>query len=300
MRKAFLLSVLALLAGLGPASAQSKADLVKRGDYLVNTVLTCGNCHTPKTPKGADIMAKAFSGGLRFNEPPFDVTAANITPDKETGIGAWSAADFDDAVRHGRRPDGSNLYPVFPYPAYTRMKPEDVAAIRAYLYSRPPVSHKNKPHDLSVPFSWRWTVTVWKWLYFEPKTFEPDPARSAQWNRGAYLTRALAHCGQCHTPRTFLGGLDSSLDMAGTPDGPDGELVPNITSDSETGIGRWTEDDIVQLLKTGFKPDYDDVQGAMYEAITFGLKYLTDADLRAISVYIHALPAISHKVERNP
>jgi mono/diheme cytochrome c family protein len=274
------------------AGAQSGGDPVERGRYLIRAA-GCIGCHTDVKAKGPEL-----AGGRAFKTPYGTFYSPNITPDRETGIGAWSAVDFDNAVRQGLRPDGSHLYPVFPYPTYSRMKPDDVAAIRAYLFSREPVAQANKPHDLTFPFSWRFTLTFWKWLYFDPKTFEPDPSQSDQWNRGAYLTRALAHCDQCHTPRTALGGLDTDMDMAGTVDGPDGELVPNITPDGDTGIGRWTEGDLVSLMKTGLKPDFDDVQGAMYEAIEFGLKHLTDDDLRAIAVYIRSLPPISHKVER--
>lgn len=274
------------------AGAQSGGDPIERGRYLIRAA-GCIGCHTDVKAKGPEL-----AGGRAFKTPYGTFYSPNITPDRETGIGAWSAADFDNAVRQGLRPDGSHLYPVFPYPTYSRMKPDDVAAIRAYLFSREPVARTNKPHDLTFPFSWRFTLTFWKWLYFDPETFEPDPSQSDQWNRGAYLTRALAHCDQCHTPRTALGGLDTDMDMAGTVDGPDGELVPNITPDGDTGIGRWTEGDLVSLMKTGLKPNFDDVQGAMYEAIEFGLKHLTDDDLRAIAVYIRSLPAISHKVER--
>jgi mono/diheme cytochrome c family protein len=274
------------------AAAQTGETPVERGRYLIRAA-GCVGCHTDVKGEGPEL-----AGGRAFKTPYGTFYSPNITPDRDTGLGAWSPSDFDNAVRRGLRPDGSHLYPVFPYPSYGKMRPEDVEAIRAYLFSLDPVARENKPHDLSFPFSWRFTLTFWKWLYFDPETFEPDPSQSDQWNRGAYLTRAMAHCDQCHTPRTALGGLDTDMDMAGTADGPDGELVPNITPDGETGIGRWSEADLVQLMKTGLKPNFDDVQGAMYEAIEFGLKHLTDDDLEAIAVYIRSLPAISHKVER--
>ena len=202
------------------------------------------------------------------------------------------------AVRQGIGPEGAHYFPVFPYPSYARMTAADALAIKAYLFSLPPVAQANRRHDVGFPFAWRFLQTFWKLLFFDDAEFAPDAARSAQWNRGAYLATALAHCGECHTPRNFLGAPDTARAYAGTPDGPDGELVANITSDSETGLGDWSVADIVQLLKTGFKPDFDDVQGSMAEVIDDGLKHLTDDDLEAIAVYVKTLPAVHHKVER--
>jgi mono/diheme cytochrome c family protein len=264
-----------------------------RGEYLARAG-GCAGCHTD-TAKGAP----AFAGGRALKTPFGVFHTPNITPDRQTGIGAWSDDDFVRALHEGRAPDGGHYYPAFPYTSYTRMSREDALAIKAYLFSLPPVKRANKDHDLRFPYSMRFLNGVWKLLFFSEERFQPDPARSGQWNRGAYLVRALAHCGECHTPRNGLGALQDDMAMAGTADGPDGELVPNITPDDETGIGDWSEGDLASLLKTGFKPDFDNVQGSMAEAIEHGLKYLTDEDRRAIAAYILALPPVSHKVERS-
>src|SRR4029077_1864293 len=148
-----------------------------------------------------------------------------------------------------------NYFPVFPYPSFTGITDGDALAIKAYLFSLPPVHRKNRPHDVAFPFSWRFLQTGWKLLFFTPGPFQPAPDRSVTYNRGAYLVTALAHCGECHTPRNFLGATQSGQRLAGTPDGPDGQLVPNITPDPDTGIGKWEKDDVVELLRTGTTPE---------------------------------------------
>ena len=154
----------------------------------------------------------------------------------------------------------------------------------------------NRQHDVAFPFSWRFLQTAWKWLFFTPGPFHPEPERSAAYNRGAYLVTALAHCGECHTPRNMLGAVRSSMRLAGTADGPDGQLVPNITPDPGTGIGKWEKEDVVELLRTGTTPEQGKVKGAMRETIQDGLKYLSDADLDAIADYLFAQPPIVHEV----
>jgi mono/diheme cytochrome c family protein len=160
------------------------------------------------------------------------------------------------------------------------------------------VHRENQPHDVSFPFSWRLLQTGWKLFFFSPGPFQPAPDHSITYNRGAYLVTALAHCGECHTPRNFLGATRSGERLAGTPDGPDGQLVPNITPDPETGIGKWEKDDVVELLRTGTTPELTKVKGAMREAIDDGLKYLSDSDLKAIADYLFAQPPLAHDVSR--
>jgi mono/diheme cytochrome c family protein len=173
-------------------------------------------------------------------------------------------------------------------------------AMKAYLFSLPPVHQQNRPHDVPFPFSWRFLQTGWKLLFFTPGPFQPMPDRGAAYNRGAYLVTALAHCGECHTPRNFLGATRSGWSLAGTPDGPEGQLVPNITPDRGTGIGKWEKDDVVELLRTGTTPEQSKVKGAMRETIQDGLKYLSDSDLEAIADYLFAQPAIVHEVRPKP
>jgi mono/diheme cytochrome c family protein len=200
--------------------------------------------------------------------------------------------------REGVRPDGANYFPVFPYPSFTGITDGDALAIKAYLFSLPPVHRENRPHDVAFPFSWRFLQTGWKLLFFTPGPFQPAPDRSVTYNRGAYLVTALAHCGECHTPRNFLGATRSGQRLAGTPDGPDGQLVPNITPDPDTGIGKWEKDDVVELLRTGTTPEQSKVKGAMRETVDDGLKYLSDSDLEAIADYLFAQPPIVHNVTR--
>ena len=197
------------------------------------------------------------------------------------------------------RPEGTNYFPVFPYPSFTGITDSDALAIKAYLFSLPAVRQQNRPHEVPFPFSWRFLQTGWKLLFFTPGPFQPVPERSAAYNRGAYLVTALAHCGECHTPRNFLGAMRSGQRLAGTPDGPDGQLVPNITPDPGTGIGKWEKGDIVELLSTGITPEQSKVKGAMRETIQDGLKYLSDGDLEAIADYLFAQPAIVHDVAKH-
>jgi len=271
------------------ASAQAP-DLVKRGEYLFRAGI-CYSCHTDEKAGG-----KPLAGGLALVSPFGTFYSPNITPDPETGIGRWSDADFARAMRLGIRPDGAHYFPAFPYTTYTKMSDEDVAALKAYLFAQPPVHQPNLAHDIPPPFSWRFLQAGWKLLFFEPGPFKPDPAKSAEINRGAYLVEALAHCGECHTPRNPLGGLDRAKWLAGTPDGPEGERAPNITPDKETGAGSWSAVDLIEAMKTGTKPDYDNLQGTMYAAIAHGLKYLTEDDLKAIAAYLKDVPAIANKV----
>jgi mono/diheme cytochrome c family protein len=267
-----------------PAGA-ADPDLIARGAYLA-AAADCAACHTDRAHGG-----QPFAGGRALATPFGTFYSPNITPDPETGIGRWSEAQFLRALREGVRPDGSNYFPVFPYPSFTKITDDDARAIKAYLFAQPPVRQSNRAHDVAFPFSWRFLQSAWKLLFFSPGPFEPAPDRSEAYNRGAYLVTALAHCGECHTPRNWFGATEPSRFLVGTPDGPDGKKVPNITPDDKTGIGDWSEDDIVTLLTTGQTPDFDFVGGAMAE-IMRNTSQLDDADRRAIAVYLKALPPI--------
>ena len=284
-------TVLLLLALTRAAPAIGEEDAVERGEYLVRA----GGCFSCHTAAGGQQLA----GGRALATPFGTFYSPNITPDPETGIGRWTDAQFLRALREGVRPDGANYFPVFPYPSFTGITDGDVLAIKAYLFSLPAVRQHNPPHDVAFPFSWRFLQTGWKLLFFTPGPFQPAPERSAAYNRGAYLVTALGHCGECHTPRNFLGAVRSDRRLAGTPVGPDGQTVPNITPDPNTGIGKWEKDDLVQLLKTGTTPEQSKVKGAMRETIQDGLKYLSDDDLEAIANYLFAQPAIVHDVVKD-
>jgi mono/diheme cytochrome c family protein len=273
------------------AAATADEDAVTRGQYLVRA----GGCFSCHTAAGGQKLA----GGRALATPFGTFYSPNITPDPETGIGRWTDAQFLRALREGVRPDGANYFPVFPYPSFTGITDSDALAIKAYLFSLPPVHRENRAHDVPFPFSWRLLQTGWKFLFFTSGPFRPAPDRSAVYNRGAYLVTALAHCGECHTPRNFLGATRSAQWLAGTPDGPDGQLVPNITPDPTTGIGTWGKEDVVELLKSGATPEQGKVKGAMREVVEDGLKFLSNSDLEAIADYLLAQPAIVHEVRPN-
>ena len=283
-------AALVLMLLVPAAAAVADEDAVTRGEYLVQAG-GCFSCHTA-------VGGKKLAGGRALSTPFGTFYSPNITPDPETGIGRWTDAQFLRALREGVRPDGANYFPVFPYPSFTGITDSDALAIKAYLFSLPPVHRENRTHDVRFPFSWRFLQTGWKLLFFTPGPFQPAPDRSVPYNRGAYLITALAHCGECHTPRNFLGAARSDQRLAGTLDGPDGQLVPNITPDPDTGIGKWEKEDVIELLRTGTTPEQSKVKGAMRETIDDGLKYLSDSDLEAIADYVFAQPAIFHDVSR--
>lgn len=264
---------------------------VKRGEYLARAAL-CITCHTDQKNKG-----EPLAGGSAMSTPFGVIYSTNITPDPDTGIGKWTDEDFSRALRHGIGRDGQHLFPAFPYTTYARMTDEDIAALKAYLFSVNPVRKEDKPPEIRPPFSWRLLLAGWKWWYHDPKVFQPDPSKSDSWNRGAYLVNAVVHCGECHTPRDRAGGLVKDMFLAGTVDGPEGEIAPNITPHAETGIGEWSAEGIVTLLREGIKPDGDDVQGLMYEAIEQGYQQMSQADLDAIAEYLLSIEPIENQVE---
>ena len=278
-----------LIAIYSLSSSAASIDIVKRGAYIVRAA-GCISCHTDKKGKG-----KPFAGGRALKTPFGTYFSPNITPDVETGIGKWSDEDFVRALNKGIRPDGSHYFPVFPYTSYSLMRDDDALAIKAYLFSLEPVARKNRDHDVMPPFGWRWPMGIWKTLFFEESEFVADDKQADEWNRGAYLVNALAHCGECHTPRNIAGALDRDLWMAGTEDGPEGDAAPNITPARATGIG-WSVDQLAFYLKTGTKPDWESASGVMGEAVEDGYKYLTDEDIRAIALYINGLPAIENHI----
>jgi mono/diheme cytochrome c family protein len=277
--------VAAFLALGGAAAKAADADPVARGAYLA-TAAGCADCHTDSKHGG-----RPYAGGRALTTPFGTFYAPNITPDPDTGIGRWSDAQFLRALREGVSPDGSNYFPVFPYPSFTKITDDDARAIKAYLIAQPAIKQSNRTHDVAFPFSWRFLQSGWKLLFFSPGTFRPAPENGEAYNRGAYLVTALAHCGECHTPRNWFGAMEPSRFLAGTSHGPDDKAVPNITPDPETGIGRWSEDDIVALLKDGQTPEFDFVGGAMAEIVKNTAR-LTDADRRAIAVYLGTLPRV--------
>jgi mono/diheme cytochrome c family protein len=274
--------------------AQADTEL-ERGRRVFHATGGC-SCHTNYPGEGE--AAPPLAGG-RALETPFGVFySTNITSNPETGLGRWSEADFIRAMREGLSPEGQHYFPVFPYPSFTGLRDQDLLDLKTYLDSVPAVKRANRAPDAPFPFSWRATLTGWKWLNFEPRRIESDSIRSPEWNRGNYLVHAAAHCGECHTPRTLTGGLDQSMWLAGSLDGPEGELAANITPHEETGIGRWTIPDLVWYLEMGIKPDGDDTQGLMSEVIEHGYTNLPKSDLEAIAIYLKSIPAIENDLRR--
>ncbi|HZS85036.1 MAG TPA: cytochrome c [Stellaceae bacterium] len=259
---------------------------MKRGQYIFE-VADCAGCHTDVKNKG-----KPLAGGRALPTPFGTFFTPNITPDKEHGIGGWSLADFKRALRQGISPSGFYYYPAFPYPSFTGMSDGDIADLYAYLMAQPPVAAPSKPHDLKFPFSFRFTLLGWRLLYFSEGPLRPVAGKDAAWNRGDYLVNAVAHCGECHTPRNFLGGLQQSRAFSGNPQGPDGQKAPNITPDPQTGIGKWSDDDIATLLKDGLTPAGDVVGSGMAEVVK-GTGKLSEGDLHALIVYLKSLPPIA-------
>jgi mono/diheme cytochrome c family protein len=263
--------------------AQAEDDLVERGEYLIHA----GGCVTCHTDDGED--AQPFAGGRALESPFGTFFVPNITPDPKTGIGDWSDEEFVQAFWNGIDPEGEHYFPAFPFTAYTGVTREDLLAMKAYLFSLEPVEQENREHELPFLMSSRNAAGAWKARYFEPGRFEPDPAESDQWNRGAYLVRHLGHCGECHTPRARLGALRDTHELQGNPDGPADEKVPNITGDREEGIGSWSLNDIEYFLDIGMLPDGDFAGGSMAEVIDDNTSHLTREDRLAIATYLKSL-----------
>ncbi len=282
------IAALSFLTTAGATMAAS--DEVARGAYLFRAGI-CAGCHTDLKGGG-----QPLAGGAALLTPFGTFYGPNITPDPDNGIGGWSDADFIRAMREGTAPDGGHYYPAFPYTSFAQMSDADLLALKAYIFTLPPAAVPSRAHDLSFPFGIRWLMWAWKLFYLEPGPFVPDPARDEDWNRGAYLVEGAGHCGECHTPRDFLGGMELGMAYAGTADGSDGKPVPNITPDRETGIGGWSAVDLTYFLDTGILPDGDVGGGLMDGVIREGTSTLTPEDRRAIAIYLRALPAIRNKV----
>jgi len=271
-----------LLAIAGPAFADDSADLVKRGEYLT-TAGDCVSCHS--APGG-----EKFAGGLYMPTPVGKISTPNLTPDKETGIGTWTDDQFYSALHKGIDDKGAYLYPVFPFPWYTKVTREDAMAIKAYLFSLKPVHAPRKKIEIGFPFDIRAGLLTWRLLFFKEGTFKPDPKATALVNRGAYLVEGLGHCGECHNKENLFGASVWSGKLEGGE--ISGWYAPNITSDGREGVGTWKDDDIVTFLKTGARPNAKTVAlGPMHEVIYDSTSHLSDEDLHAIAAYLKSTAA---------
>ena len=256
-------------------------DQVQRGAYLARAG-NCMGCHTA-------IGGSAYAGGRGVPTPFGTIYAPNLTADVQTGIGAWSSAEFWRALHNGRARDGRLLYPACPYPNYTRVTREDSDAIHAYLKSLPAVVQQNKAHELPFPFNQQAALAVWRALYFRAEQPAADPARSAEWNRGAYLVEGLGHCNACHASRNALGATSSTLDLAGGLIPVQNWYAPSLTSPLEAGVADWDTQHIVDLLQRGVSIR-GAVMGPMREVVSGSTQHLSAPDLRAMASYLKALP----------
>lgn len=267
--------------GITPASAPQAhrfdPKLVARGRELA-AVGNCAACHT--APGGA-----ALAGGLALHTPFGVIYSDNITPDPKDGIGSWSEAAFDRAMREGIGPDGEHLYPAFPYDYFARMKQGDLDALYAYLMTRTPVAQKKPPNHLDFPFNLRFLLTGWNLLFLSPSAIHADPNRSPAWNRGRYLVESLAHCGACHSPRNWLQGTDASEGLSGGV--AEGWTAPALNHQSPAPI-LWTEDELETYLRTGIEAHHGAAAGPM-RAVTNSLNAAAPDDIHAIAVYIASL-----------
>ena len=249
----------------------------------------CASCHAAPGATGDDLLR--LGGGRVIRSDFGDFQVPNISPDTATGIGGWSTLDMVNAMKRGVAPDGGHLYPAFPYTSYQRMTFEDIIDLKAFLDTLPAVDNAVAETALAFPFNIRRGIGLWQLLYVDGETFVPDPNASEAVNRGAYLTEGPGHCAQCHSPRGFDGGIIAAKAYSGAPL-PGGEgSAPNITPDMETGIGTWSEIDMLGLMRTGFLPDFDVVGGDMAE-VQRNLAKLTDEDQSAMAAYLETLPAI--------
>jgi mono/diheme cytochrome c family protein len=267
----------------GVPASLAKASLVERGAYLARAA-DCMACHTK--PGGKD-----FAGGLAFKLPFGTLYSTNITPDKETGIGNYSDADFLSAMQRGIRRDGARLYPAMPYVSYTYMTDDDALAIKAYLFSLPPVHAPAPANTLAFPFDQRWAMMFWSALFNPDTRFAPDASKSPEWNRGAYLAEAMAHCGECHTPRNLAFALDNRKKFAGAVAA--GWHAFNITSDKATGVGGWSDADLASYLANGHAGGHGTASGPMGEAVDRSFSQMTPDDVKSVVAYLRTVPPIA-------
>jgi mono/diheme cytochrome c family protein len=244
----------------------------------------CASCHA--TTGQRDVTR--LGGGLALESPFGTFYAPNISPDRDDGIGRWNEADFITALWKGTSPQGQHYYPAFPYTSYQRIALDDARDLFAYLRTLPAVAGKAPPHQVPFPLNWRRLLGGWKFLFLDGQPFRPDPSKSAQWNRGAYLVNGPGHCAECHSPRNLLGGIEAGKRFAGGPDIEGKGWVANIT---QKGLADYSEKDIAYLLETGQTPDGDSVGGAM-TAVIRNTSQLAAADREAMAVYLKSLAPV--------
>jgi mono/diheme cytochrome c family protein len=272
-------------SGSGVPAELANAGLLERGEYLARAA-DCQACHSTEG-------GQPFAGGRPFVLPFGTMYSTNITPDKKTGIGDYTDAQFIRAMHTGVARDGTRLYPAMPYASYTYMTDADALAIKAYLFSLQPIDAPRPVNTLAFPFNQRWLMGFWSVFFNPDKRFEPNTERTAEWNRGAYLAEAMAHCGECHTPRTLAFSLDNRKKFAGAKQA--GWLAYNISTDKQTGIGEWTPAEIARYISTGHATGRGTADGPMGEAVEYSLRYLTAGDITALATYVASVPPVASK-----
>jgi mono/diheme cytochrome c family protein len=266
---------------LTPALAGAQGD-AKHGEYL-SKVGGCIGCHTEERKD-----ATPYAGGRALKTPFGTFFGPNITPHPQAGIGRWSEADFLQAMREGFRPDGAHYYPAFPYPSFTHATDADLRDLWAYLRTLPPSPQPSRPHELGLLYRGRFVLGLWKMLFFSPGAFRPDPTQNDAVNRGAYLVQSLGHCGECHTPRNFLGGPKRGRLLAGGKM-PDGKRAANLTP---AHLKQWSDGELRDILTSGLLPDGDVLGETMGEVVRNTTSQLTKNDLDAVIAYLRTLPAL--------
>lgn len=289
--KKVLLALCLMASASGALAADNQGgDLIKRGEYLARA----GDCVACHSSKGG----QPFAGGLPMATPIGTIYSTNITPDKKTGIGDYSYDDFQKAVRHGIAKNGDTLYPAMPYPSYAVVSDEDMQALYAYfMHGVAPVAQQNKESDIPWPLSMRWPLSIWRNIFApDVKAFQPKAGEDAELARGRYLVEGLGHCGACHTPRSItmqekaLNDAKGSDYLAGSNAPIDGWTASNLRGDNRDGLGRWSEDDLAQFLRTG-RNDDTAAFGGMTEVVEHSLQHLSDEDIKAIARYLKSLGA---------
>jgi mono/diheme cytochrome c family protein len=264
----------------GAAAAEPSQETIAHGKALVEAG-DCASCHT------AD-PAKPFAGGKRIDTPFGGIYSPNLTPDRDTGIGGWSDADFYGALRYGLDPDGSRYYPAFPYPYFTKLTRPDIVAIRAYLATLTPFRNETPPPELRFPLNFRVLMRAWNYLFFRPGILDPDQRKGTDWNRGRYLVEGIAHCGACHTPKNIFGADQRGQAFGGGV--VQGWFAPRLDAAERSGLKSWSIDDIAEFLQSG-RNGKSHADGLMAEVVVNSTSKMSDGDIRAMAVYLKALPA---------
>ena len=279
---AILVTLVLCTASSLVAAAEPSPEMIAKGKALTEAG-DCGSCHT------AD-PSKPFAGGKRIATPFGGIYSANLTPDRNTGLGLWSDEDFRRAMRFGVRPDGANYYPAFPYPHFSKLTRDDIFAIRAYLATLAPVANTPPASELRWPLNYRVLMRLWNFAFFRPGIFEPDQNKSAEWNRGGYLVEGIAHCGACHTPKNFLGADKQNARFSGNV--VEGWFAPRLDGTERGGLKSWSVEDIAEYLGSG-RNGHSHADGPMAQVVLNSTSHMSDADVHAIAVYLKEVQPVA-------